>query len=395
LETFEAAYLFVGTFFALAYGLLIGSFLNVCIFRLPPKIYFFDDLFFQGGAGGIASDVKELWKSVFGGKKAGNASDGKLKVEPFLYAETVWPLHIYPESAAITAITHNYNLFKEFFPDPVTIVKPRSFCPSCRRTILWWMNIPLLSYIFLGARCYYCKAEISPRYPINELVSGLLCAGLFYVYGVNNFSTFIYYYILAAICIVVFFIDLDHWLILDEITLPFSLAGVAGSLLIPAGFFKTTPDIFESLLFSDNPPPLYQWFAGLKAHVPAWIHPESLLQSMLGAVLSFGAFYCIAVLGTLMAGREAMGGGDIKFAMLMGAFLGPQKAFLAFFLSVLLGTAIMAPGMLLGRKTGKDQVPFGCFLTISTVITIFLGDMIVERYLNWPGMFQIPFPEGQ
>jgi leader peptidase (prepilin peptidase)/N-methyltransferase len=81
--------------------------------------------------------------------------------------------------------------------------------------------------------------------------------------------------------------------------------------------------------------------------------------------------------------------------MLMGAFLGPQKAFLAFFLSVLLGTAIMAPGMLLGRKTGKDQVPFGCFLTISTVITIFLGDMIVERYLNWPGMFQIPFPEGQ
>ncbi len=370
---------------AFAFGSIIGSFLNVCIYRLPPRVYFFDDVFYPATTGDLLSDIKDLWDTTFGTFFHKKKEAELALLEPFLYAETLWSLPIVPESAVTMGIVHNFNLFKEFFHEPLSVNKPdRSFCPRCKKQISWWMNIPVFSWIFLGARCYYCKETIPIRYPVNEMLSGVLCAGLFHIHGVDNFPVFIYYYVLCALCIVVFFIDLDNWLILDETTIPFTLAGFAGSLFVPAVFFLPAPGMAELFLFSGKTPALFQWFINMDQATPAWLHPQSLLYSLMGAFLGFAGFYSIAVIGTLLAKREAMGGGDIKFAMLMGAFLGPQKALLAFFLSVLLGTFIMVPGMLLGRKTSKDQVPFGCFLTIATVAVIFFGDKLIQLYFSWP-----------
>ncbi len=102
--------------------------------------------------------------------------------------------------------------------------------------------------------------------------------------------------------------------------------------------------------------------------------------------MGFAAFWSIGILGTALLKREAMGGGDVKFAMLMGAFLGPLKATCAFFLAVVVGTLILLPMLLIRRKTGKDQVPFGCFLALATVITIFFGDLLIWYYFNWPSL---------
>ena len=373
------------TFGAFVFGSIIGSFLNVCIYRLPPRVYFFDDVFYPVSTGNLFSDIRELWETTFGTLTMKKKEALLTDLEPFLYAETLWSLPLVPESAITMGIVHNFNLYKEFFDEPISINKPeRSFCPKCKKQIKWWMNVPVISWIFLGARCYYCKEPISVRYPANELISGILCSTLFYVYGMNNLPTFAFYYLLCTLCIVVFFIDLDNWLILDEITIPFTLVGIAASLLVPAKFFIPSPEMMNLFFFTGKTPAFYQWVVNLNKITPAWIHPESLMFSVIGAFISFAGFYSIAVIGTVLAKREAMGGGDIKFAMLMGAFLGPQKVALAFFLSVLLGTLVMVPAMLLGRKTGKDQVPFGCFLTVSSIITVFYGEKFIDLYFNWP-----------
>ena len=139
------------------------------------------------------------------------------------------------------------------------------------------------------------------------------------------------------------FIDLDHWLILDEITLPFAAAGIICSLFIPTHYF--------------NPVNLLSIFLPVQFHIhanlPSWIHPGSLLLSFTSAIGGILVFWAIGTLGKFIAKREAMGGGDLKFALLMGAFLGPQKLALAIFIAVVACTVFMVPGILLGRKTER------------------------------------------
>ena len=180
--------------------MIIGSFLNVCIYRLPPKIFFFDDLLFDTKSDNFFTDILDWWRSHFSKDRVEDKMPG-----PFLYAETMFPLIFFPEMAAVAAFVHAFNLYKDRFPEQITIVRPRSFCPSCRNLIRWWMNIPILSYIFLGGRCYYCKSKISIEYPLIELLSGIICGALFYVTGLADFPAFVYYYTFAALCIVVFF----------------------------------------------------------------------------------------------------------------------------------------------------------------------------------------------
>jgi leader peptidase (prepilin peptidase) / N-methyltransferase len=253
------------------------------------------------------------------------------------------------------------------------------------------MNIPVLSYIYLRGRCYYCRERISWTYPLNELISGVLCASLFYIYGMENFFIFLYFYILAAICIIVFYIDLHYWIIMDEITIPFTFIGVLGSLFIPSAFYNplanyrgaATLDLFDIPVLTGALRGLGTWYAGLENIGPEWINIQSFVQSVTGSAGSYLFLFSVAVIGTLLAKREAMGGGDIKFAMLMGAFLGLQKAGFAFFLAVIISVIFILPGLVTGRKTGKDQVPFGCFLTTATVLTIFFGDQLIDFYMRF------------
>ncbi|MCD4785187.1 MAG: prepilin peptidase [Candidatus Eremiobacteraeota bacterium] len=368
------------TFWAFVYGLMVGSFLNVCIYRLPPKLFIFDDVLLKE-----ESDFTYYLNRILVFLRL--KKDEEQVILPSLYAEGMIYVTISPESIANNAFAHNFNLFRAYYPDPVNIVKPRSFCPRCGNMIKWWMNLPILSYIFLGGKCYYCKSHISPRYLINELIVGILWGTLFYIYGVKSLNVFFFYVIIASLSVVIFYIDLDFWIILDEITLPFTLVGIIFSLFIPYKFFVPYPRLLEFINFGAMfPSGLVNWFNHIVQSSPAWIHPDSLLQSILGAIIGFAIFWSIRVLGSIILRREAMGGGDVKLAMLMGAFLGPLKSGCAFFLAVVIGTLILLPLLLINKKTGKDQVPFGCFLAIATIITIYFGDKLIWLYFSWPMM---------
>jgi prepilin signal peptidase PulO-like enzyme (type II secretory pathway) len=180
---------------------------------------------------------------------------------------------------------------------------------------------------------------------------------------------------------------MEHWIIMDEITLPFTGLAIIASLFIPYSFYMPYPGIVNLIEWNQIiPQGIYVWYMNVLQTSPSWLHLDSFVQSLTGAVLGFASFWSIGVLGTVILKREAMGGGDVKFAMLMGAFLGSMKAGIAFFIAVLVGTLILLPLLLINRKTGKDQVPFGCFLAVATMVVVFFGDKIIWFYFNWPDM---------
>jgi leader peptidase (prepilin peptidase) / N-methyltransferase len=229
-------------------------------------------------------------------------------------------------------------------PRDLSVISPSSRCPHCNKPIKAWDNIPILSYIFLGGKCRYCRNKISPRYPLVELLNGLLYVALFWTYG-PEWYFFLYCALISAL-IVITFIDLDFQIIPDSITLvgiPMGL--VAGSLLMPDPFSRA------SLL-------------GYKA-------------SIIGFLVGGGFFYLVAVLS-----KGGMGGGDIKMMAMVGALMGWKSVFLTTFLGSLFGSVIGIFLMVFWGKGRKTKIPFGPFLASGTLITMFFGQEIMQWYLH-------------
>jgi leader peptidase (prepilin peptidase)/N-methyltransferase len=258
------------------------------------------------------------------------------------------------------------------FPFGRSIVFPGSSCPHCGESIAWWQNIPLLSYIFIKGKCATCFTGISLRYPGIELLTGIICALLFGHFG--GFTTeFLYFMLFSSLLIVIFFIDLDHWLILDVISLPGLAAGLLGSL-----FIHRAVDVMPSLypLLSKLP-----WRSFLM-----W---GTFFDALGGALIGYLVFTFISLVGSLLLRQEAMGGGDIKFAALMGAFLGTHDAMIAFVLSFFLGFLYALPLLIIRKRKGRDPVPFGTFMALAAFLVMLWGDeMIVIFYHTiMPGTF--------
>lgn len=247
-----------------------------------------------------------------------------------------------------------------------SIVYPGSSCPSCGQPVKWWQNIPIVSYVLLKAKCWYCFSSISVRYPLVELLTGLLCAFLFYFYG-GLTKEFAYAFIFTCMLIIIFFIDLDHWLILDCLTFSGMFIGAIGSSLIN----KTA----ESVSF----------FSAITAKFPwsGFILWNNLFDSMMGIALGYMVFSLIAFLGSLLLRQEAMGGGDIKFAALIGAFLGFKGAAVAFVLSFFIGFIYAVPLLIIKRKKGRDPVPFGTFMAIAAFIAMLYQNKILMFMISW------------
>ena len=248
-------------------------------------------------------------------------------------------------------------------------VKP-SHCPDCGAAIKWHQNVPVISYLLLRGRCRQCQKKISVQYPIVELLGGLLFAAAYLKFGLD--WRLAGYLPLLWSLLVISAIDFRHYIIPDLLSLPgigLGLAfGIAGTF-IPA---------FNLSIFGHND------------HFAIWPWVDSLMGSLMGG----GLIWLSAWGGEKIFKQEAMGGGDIKLAALIGAFVGWQAMLMVLFLSFLLGTLAGVPLMLLGKlkkttevfeRTSQDQpakamVPFGPFLAMGAITALMAGKTIWGFY---------------
>ncbi len=225
-------------------------------------------------------------------------------------------------------------------PKEESIVRPGSHCPKCKTPIQYYDNIPLLSYLLLGGKCRHCKAPISIQYPMVEAITALSSFFLFITFGVS--LSFFYYFSFVAALIAITVIDLYHQIIPDVISLPGIGIGLLGSLIIPRITF------FESLI---------------------------------GVISGGGSLFLVATVYQWLFKREGMGGGDVKLLAMIGAFLGWKAVILTIFLSSFIGSIIGITVMLIKGKDFKYAIPFGPFLALGAVISLFWGENLISLYL--------------
>ena len=227
-----------------------------------------------------------------------------------------------------------------------SVVSPRSQCPRFGGMIHWYDNIPLLSYIVLQGACRHCKAKISPRYLIVELVTLLLSVATF-AHFKSLPEYLIYFCFLVAPLLVVLFIDLEHRLIPDVISLPGIVAGAMARLAFNHG--PVTPVLIDIIL----------------------------------GVLVGGGFLCIVGLGyEFLKKQEGLGMGDVKLACMLGAFFGWKAIIFILLLSSLLGSVVGIVLIVIFRKGLKFAMPFGPFLVAAAYVHLFFGEKILNWYLG-------------
>jgi leader peptidase (prepilin peptidase)/N-methyltransferase len=232
------------------------------------------------------------------------------------------------------------------WPRDLSVVRPRSHCPSCAQIIAWYDNIPLLSYALLGARCRHCRARIPVRYPIVELVTGL--AFSYFVMTLGPALPAVKMCVFAAALIALLFCDLEERILPDELTLGGAVVGLAFAA------FVAMPDTTAQSLV---------WFAGVDLTGRA----DWLAESALGAALPAAILWGGGWLYEKVRHREGLGFGDVKFMLMVGAFLGLNGAFLTLMLGALAGSILGGGYMLLTRKDSFYELPFGTFLSAAAL----------------------------
>lgn len=268
--------------FLLVLGLMVGSFLNVVIYRLPLM-------------------MESRWRQ-----------------------DCCELLEVQQESKDET----------------LNLATPNSHCPHCKAPIKPWQNIPVLSYLMLGGKCGNCEAPISPRYPIMELVTGLMTMSLFWFFPPTLvlLGAMLFTWILITLTM----IDFDTQLLPDDLTLPLLWLGLLFNL--QGGFV-------------------------------------SLTDAVLGAMAGYLILWSIYWLFKLLTGKEGMGYGDFKLLAALGAWLGWQALPMIILLSSLVG-ALCGVALMVIKRRGKDiPIPFGPYLAAAGWIALLWGDIIMGNYL--------------
>lgn len=257
------------------FGLAVGSFLNVVIYRLPVM-------------------MERQWQA-----------DAHATLHP----------------DAQTQAAERFDL-----------IAPRSRCPSCGHQILWWENIPVLSYLFLRGRCSSCHTTISPRYPLVELITALLTAAVVLRWGASGDS--LAYVVLLWALITLALIDFDTTLLPDSITLPLLWLGLL-------------------------------WHA--------WLRPEQLSSAVWGAAVGYLALWTVYQGFKLLTGKEGMGFGDFKLLAALGAWFGVAALLPIILLSSICGAVIGIALQLLKLTERGRPIPFGPFLAAAGILLLLIG----------------------
>jgi len=214
-------------------------------------------------------------------------------------------------------------------PRGLGFVRGRSFCPKCKHKVNWFDNVPVISFLILKGRCRFCGGKISWRYPLIELLAG----ALFYLSYLSHLS-FLSYLLICGL-VVIFFVDLEHQIIPDEIVIPLSVLFLGYRLLTNIQYL--------------------------------------ISNFLITGIVSFLFLYLIHL---LTKGR-GMGLGDVKLAFLMGLVLGFPKIVVAFYLAFLTGAFVGVILILLGKAKLKQKIAFGPFLVFGTIFSLLWGEKIV------------------
>jgi len=276
-------------------------------------------------------------------------------------------------------------------PLGLSVVTPRSACPTCKEPIAFYDNLPVLSWLILAGRCRHCRSKISPRYLMIELLTGLLFLACYWHFGLT-LST-LKYCTLAFLLLGLIFTDAETKLLPDKMTLPGLALGVIFSLLVPVN------DLASQFL----PGVVNLPFSG-----DISVRLLSLLDSLLGAALGASFIYGAGAIYLRWRGTEGMGFGDVKLMAMVGAFLGMKLTVLTIFTASMAGSFFglttvfvvwlkrthrfmkrLADAQAARRRGWQSaqvvyrnyQMPFGVFLGSMAMIAFFFGN----RFLHWYG----------
>ncbi len=230
-----------------------------------------------------------------------------------------------------------FNVVAYRLPRGESLSHPRSRCPGCETPIKPYDNVPILSWLALRGKCRACGSRISPRYPLVEAGTALLCGLVVLAKGLDKDA--VIPLVMVLLMVPVTLIDLDHRIIPNKLM-------IVGAVLAPA--------------------------------LVLWLEPDAIVEHLIAGAAA-GGFFLVAVL----AYPRGMGVGDIKLAGVLGLFLGRAvgpAVFIALVSGTLVGALIMArKGVAEGRKTA---VPFGPFLALGGVVALFAGDAMIDWYLS-------------
>jgi len=246
-----------------------------------------------------------------------------------------------------------------------SIVFPNSRCPSCGALIAFYDNIPVLSYVILGAKCRSCKEHISFRYPAVELLTAALFVIVAWHDGLSAALPFDLVFASALLALV--FIDAQHMILPNAITYPGIVFALVARVAIP--YLSGSPHF-------DDLPSLSQ---GSFADMPLWV--TSLAGGLIGALIGGGSLWLMGWTWEKLRGIEAMGLGDVKMMFMVGAYLGWRLTILTIFVGVLSGSIIGI--LLMARQRQRNMqmlLPFGVFLGLGAVAALLFGAPLVEWY---------------
>ena len=276
------------------------------------------------------------------------------------------PAFGYVLAAIFGAIIGSFlNVVIHRLPQEESIVFPNSRCPSCGAVIAFYDNIPVISWMLLGAKCRGCKQPISFRYPAVEILTAALFVAVAWHDGLQVALFFDLIFVSALLALV--FIDAEHMILPNVITYPGMVFALVARIAIPY--------LSGTLHFDDLPSLSNGAFAGL----PIWV--ISLAGAAIGALIGGGSLWLMGWTWEKLRGIEAMGLGDVKMMFMVGAYLGWRLTILTIFLGVLTGSIVGV--VLMARQRERDMqmlLPFGIFLGLGAIASLLFGGQIVAWY---------------
>jgi leader peptidase (prepilin peptidase)/N-methyltransferase len=249
-------------------------------------------------------------------------------------------------------------------PRELSTHKPsRSFCPSCKTQIKWFHNIPILSYILLRGRCAYCGKHFTARYAVVELLTAILFTLVWFKFDITpgyrplglvpitSWALIPIYWLMICGLILGTFVDFEHFIIPDRVTIGGIVAGIGLSLAVPALHGET------SIL-------------------------KSFLASAVGFTMGFGILWLVSVFGKMLFKKDAMGFGDVKLLGAIGAFLGWRAVFFNIILSSFAGSIVGITLILLKKREMGSRIPYGPYIALAALLWILWGPTWWYAYIN-------------